>query len=94
MPADERRRLSPKPFRIDIPDDTLVDLRHRLRHARWPDEIAPGWKYGVDRAYLRSLVDYWLDEYDWRQHEAALNELDQCTTSTSRAKVRIRCRCC
>ena len=79
MPADERRRLSPKPFRIDIPDDTLVDLRHRLRHARWPDEIAPGWKYGVDRAYLRSLVDYWLDEYDWRQHEAALNELDQYT---------------
>jgi len=51
-------------LRIDIPDDTLVDLRHRLRHARWPDEIAPGWKYGVDRAYLRSLVDYWLEEYD------------------------------
>jgi len=70
---------SPKPFRIDLPEDTLVDLKRRLRHTRWPDEIAPGWQYGVDRGYLRSLMDYWRDEYDWRRQEAALNELPQYT---------------
>ena len=46
---------------------------------RWPDEIEPGWNYGVDLQYLRSFVDYWRDEYDWREHEAALNELTQYT---------------
>ncbi len=43
------------------------------------DEVAPGWDYGVDLQYLRWFVDYWRDEYDWRKHEAALNELTQYT---------------
>jgi len=70
---------SPKPFRIAVPDATLVDLKKRLQDVRWPDEVAPGWDYGVDLQYLRSFVDYWRDEYDWRKHEAALNELIQYT---------------
>jgi microsomal epoxide hydrolase len=70
---------SPKPFSIAVPDATLVDLKKRLQQVRWPDEVAPGWDYGVDLQYLRSFVDYWRDEYDWRRHEAALNELTQYT---------------
>ena len=70
---------SPKPFRIAVPDATLVDLKKRLQDVRWPDEVAPGWDYGVDLQYLRWFVDYWRDEYDWRKHEAALNELTQYT---------------
>jgi microsomal epoxide hydrolase len=62
-----------------VPDATLVDLKKRLQDVRWPDEVAPGWDYGVDLQYLRSFVDYWRDEYDWRKHEAALNELTQYT---------------
>jgi hypothetical protein len=46
---------SPKPFQIAVPDATLVDLRRRLQDVRWPDEVAPGWDYGVDLEYLRSL---------------------------------------
>src|ERR1700693_2199592 len=71
----------PKTFRIDIPDETLRDLKRRLRQVRWPDEINPGWAYGADLQYLRSFVDYWRDEYDWREQEAELNELSQYTVA-------------
>lgn len=69
----------PRPFTIAVPDATLEDLRRRLQQVRWPDEIAPGWDYGVDLQYLKSFIDYWRDAYDWRKHEAALNELAQYT---------------
>jgi pimeloyl-ACP methyl ester carboxylesterase len=62
------------PFRIHIPDDVLNDLRDRLRRTRWPDQIAgSGWSYGTDGAYLRELVAYWIERFDWRAQEAALN---------------------
>jgi pimeloyl-ACP methyl ester carboxylesterase len=70
------------PFRIDIPQADLDDLRRRLAQTRWPSEI-PGqeWARGVPVAYLRELVEYWQDSYDWRKHEADLNELPQFTTT-------------
>ena len=71
----------PKPFRIEVPDETLLDLKRRLQQVRWPDEISPGWSYGTDLKYLRSFVDYWRDEYDWRKWEAELNEFDQYTVA-------------
>lgn len=63
-------------FTIDIPDETLVDLKSRLSRTRFPGQI-PGseWDYGSDTAYIRELVDYWRHSYDWRKHEAKLNEL-------------------
>src|SRR5713101_7362324 len=62
------------PFRIDIANEVLADLRERLRRTRWPDQIpGSGWTYGTDGAYLRELVAYWLDGFDWRAQEAALN---------------------
>jgi len=71
---------APIPFRIDIPEATLTDLRDRLRRTRFPDQ-APGapWAFGADLAYVRELCAYWRDRYDWRKHEAVLNGFRQFT---------------
>ncbi|MGH2584983.1 MAG: epoxide hydrolase family protein [Dehalococcoidia bacterium] len=67
-----------RPFTIDVPDRVLEDLRDRLRRAHWPGEIdGGGWTYGTNLASMKELVRYWLEEYDWRAREAALNRLPQ-----------------
>lgn len=70
------------PFTIEIPDRDIVDLKQRLQQTRWPDQI-PGteWRYGAKTAYIRSLCEYWANSYDWRKHEAALNQHAQFTTA-------------
>ena len=66
------------PFSIDVSEEALVDLRARLRRTRWPDELGDDeWARGPDVAYLRELVAYWLEGFDWRPIESALNELPQ-----------------
>jgi hypothetical protein len=71
-----------RPFRIDIPQADLDDLRDRLGRTRWPDELPDvGWAYGVPLDYMKGLVDYWRTGYDWRTHEARLNEFGQFTTT-------------
>ncbi|MDN3352974.1 epoxide hydrolase family protein [Actinomadura sp. DC4] len=67
------------PYRIDIPQADLDDLRERLSRTRWPDAW-PGWSYGIPVERVRSLVDHWRTGYDWREHEAALNAFPQFTT--------------
>ncbi len=65
--------LSPEPFTSRAAPAALDDLRTRLRATRWPD--APedaGWSLGTDLDYLRELVSYWADEFDWPAQEAAL----------------------
>ena len=70
-----------RPFRIDIPDRDLEDLRERLAGTRWPDELpGGGWRRGVPLDYLRQLADYWRAGFDWRAQEARLNALPQYTT--------------
>ncbi|MEV4627836.1 epoxide hydrolase family protein [Micromonospora sp. NPDC049523] len=70
-----------KPFRIDIPQADLDDLRNRLDRTRWPDEIPDaGWDYGVPVAYVRQLAEHWRDGYDWRAWEAKINQYPQFTT--------------
>lgn len=65
-------------FRIDVAQDVLDDLRHRLSHTRWPNEIeGAGWAQGLSLPYMQGLVKYWIDGYDWRRHEKFLNEFDQ-----------------
>ena len=65
-------------FTIDTPQAALDDLRERLRRARLPDEPrGVAWSYGTDLAYVKRLVRYWLEEYDWRAVEARLNRLPQ-----------------
>lgn len=64
-----------QPFRIEVTQNVLDDLKSRLQRTRWAD--APenaGWNYGTDPDYLRGLVDYWINQYDWRKQEAALNK--------------------
>lgn len=68
------------PFQLKVPEDAMIDLRRRLAQTRFPDQ-APGapWAYGTDATWLRELVNYWLEDFDWRAHEAALNSFPQFT---------------
>ena len=70
------------PFRLQIPDAALQDLQTRLALTRLPDEApeAP-WKYGTSVAYLRDLLAYWQQGFDWRAEEAALNAFPQFRTN-------------
>ena len=59
-----------RPFRVDVPQDVLDDLKDRLPRTRWPDQISgSGWGYGTDLAYLRDLCDSWQTTFDWRAPE-------------------------
>lgn len=64
-------------FTISVPSDVLDDLRSRLARARFTTPSAPGWDAGTDPAYLRSLVEYWATDFDWRAAEARLNGYPQ-----------------
>lgn len=76
------------PFRINVSDDDLEDLRRRLARTRWPDELPEvGWRYGVPVGYLKELAEYWRTSYDWRRYEAELNGFAQFTTQIDGANV-------
>lgn len=65
-------------FSIQIPEDVLIDLKYRLDHIRWPDQLENvAWERGTENGYLQSLVSYWSEQYDWRAQEAELNRLPQ-----------------
>jgi pimeloyl-ACP methyl ester carboxylesterase len=69
------------PFRVDIPQEVLDDLRARLDGTRWPEaETVADWSQGVPLAYLRGLCRYWAEGYDWRATERRLNLLPQFRT--------------
>jgi pimeloyl-ACP methyl ester carboxylesterase len=65
-----------EPFRIDVAEEVLDDLRERIRRTRWPDELpGVGWDHGTELAYLRDLLCYWAEAFDWRARERELNRL-------------------
>lgn len=69
-----------EPFRIEVPDEVLADLRRRLDAARLPNEIdGAGWDHGTDLGFLKRLISYWRDGFDWRAQERRLNLLDHRT---------------
>jgi pimeloyl-ACP methyl ester carboxylesterase len=71
-----------EPFEVHVDHVVLGDLHHRLAHARLPDQIeGTGWEYGMPMEYLRQLVEYWRDSYDWRSEESRLNGFDHYRTS-------------
>ena len=67
-----------KPFRFEVPEAALADLRERLKRTRFPDE-APGeaWKTGASLAYLKELLRYWQSGFDWRAQETRINAFAQ-----------------
>jgi len=73
-------RQEPTPFRLNIPEAALEDLRGRLARTRLPDEppLEP-WSTGTSRAYVEQLVAYWESGFDWRAQEASLNRFRQFT---------------
>lgn len=71
-----------EPFRIDIPQDRLDDLRLRLTRTRWPEpEPVPDWSQGIPLGTLTELCRYWHDEHDWRTTEQRLNRIPQFRTT-------------
>ncbi|RIQ22264.1 epoxide hydrolase family protein [Jiangella rhizosphaerae] len=71
-----------RPFRIEIPQADIDDLRRRLTTVRWPAEVAgTGWERGVPLPYLKELAEYWRDGFDWRAREAELNAYPQFVTA-------------
>jgi pimeloyl-ACP methyl ester carboxylesterase len=71
-----------RPFKINVPDEALIDLRRRLAATRWPDkETVTDQSQGVQLAKLQELVRYWGSGYDWRKVEARLNALPQFMTT-------------
>ncbi|HET6473437.1 MAG TPA: epoxide hydrolase [Pseudomonadales bacterium] len=75
------------PFKIAIPDSEIAALHARIDATRWPDQIGDPWVYGTDITYLRKLVRYWRDEFDWRTQEAKLNRFDQFKTTLGEHEV-------
>ena len=73
--------LTISPFHVDVDDATLTDLRDRLRRTRFPAQLPDaGWDYGTEREYLRELVTYWAEEYDWASRQARMNAFDHFRT--------------
>ena len=70
------------PFRVNIPEEQLVDLRRRIAATRWPDkETVADRSQGAQLATIQELVRYWGKDYDWRKAEAKLNSLPQFMTN-------------
>jgi pimeloyl-ACP methyl ester carboxylesterase len=70
-----------RPFRVDMPDEAIADLRRRIAAARWPSkELVDDRSQGVQLATIQELARYWAADYDWRKCEAKLNKLPQFTT--------------
>jgi pimeloyl-ACP methyl ester carboxylesterase len=63
-----------KPFKVTVPQEILNDLKARLERTRWPDEISGSeWTYGASLSYMKSLVTYWHDTFNWRNVEDKIN---------------------
>lgn len=79
-----------QPFTIAIPDAALTDLHARLDGTRWPAQLpGAGWSRGVPVDYLKGLAEYWRSAYDWRTHEAALNQFPQYMTEIDGQQVHL-----
>lgn len=92
------------PFRIDVDQADLDDLRRRLAGVRWPVQVpGTGWSRGVPVEYLRDLVEHWATKFDWRAVEERINRHPQYTTRIDDHELHFlhvrsphegRCHCC
>lgn len=73
-----------EPYTISVPDAKIESLKQKLQAAEFPDELELGdapWDLGAPLADVKRLTTYWKDQYDWRKHEAQMNELPNFQTS-------------
>src|SRR5258707_752021 len=71
-------QMTVQPFKLEVPQPVLDDLKSRLAHTRWPDDIdSAGWDFGTDLEYLKALVDYWQHTYNWSKQESEINKFVQ-----------------
>ena len=71
-----------KPFKISIPDKTLLEIYTKVKNYPWhemPDD--GGWKYGSNLDYMKEISSYWVNDFDWRKHEAEINRFSNFKTS-------------
>ena len=88
MSSTDRTETEIRPFKVEIPQADLDDLHDRLARTRWPDDLpGVGWSRGVPLGYLRELAEHWRTGFDWRKHEATLNQYPQFTTTIDRANL-------
>ena len=81
MTSSAGERVAVRPFRIDVPEEDLADLRRRILATRWPSkELVEDRSQGVQLATIQELARYWATDYDWRKCEERLNALPQFTT--------------
>lgn len=70
--------MKPRPFKVHIAEDRLTDLRRRLNATSWPGDFGnTDWRYGVEEGWLRDMVSYWANDFDWRAQEAKINDFPQ-----------------
>ncbi len=70
-------RVTIEPYELSYPQSELDDVIDRLKRTRWPQSfIEQEWDYGTNSDYMRELVDYWINDFDWRNHEADINQYD------------------
>ncbi len=65
------------PFDVHVPQETLDDMQAHLANTRWPDEISGAeWEYGTNLSYMKELIEYWQNDFDWREQERSINQFD------------------
>ena len=70
-----------RPFRVEMPDEAIADLRRRITTTRWPErETGAGDSQGVPLAMMQELARYWAAAYDWRKCEAKLKSVPSGST--------------
>jgi epoxide hydrolase len=77
-PGRSQAQVTPRPFRVDIPQATIDRILNRVREAQWPERLdVEDWRYGANWDYMKALAQYWVEKYDWRKAEANLNRYPQ-----------------
>jgi len=67
-----------KPFKVDVSQETINRILDRVKKSRLPDRLdSPDWRYGANWAYMKSLVEYWSNQFDWKRAQANLNRYPQ-----------------
>ena len=66
------------PFKIDIPEEVIFELKQKISSTRWPEkETVDDWSQGVPRDYLAELCSHWTDNYNWYETQSRLNRINQ-----------------